>query len=82
MTHQALLILRLIPFASTPSLHELLKRYSPLASTLSEPPDHHKCTCFTSAQADCLQHFHPENAEAKDPIHPVNPVSITQFAPY
>ena len=31
---------------------------------------------FTSAQADCLQHFHPESAEAKHRIDPVNPVSL------
>jgi len=35
----------------------------------SPPP-----TCFTSAQADCLQHFHLESAEAGKTIDPVNPV--------
>jgi len=39
---------------------------------------------IASAQADCLRCFHPrqtyggqaENAEAKDPLYPVNPVSL------
>jgi len=63
LSPSALCALRHADFASTPTL---LKPHAP---EIGEP---HECTCFTSAQADCLQRFHPrhkyggqaENAEA------------------